>query len=574
MSSPRPTHRPAVAAVLLVVLALLAGACQPSDEDDVTTSDDATTEADSADPAAAEGDPTTTEPETGTTVDRLTIAIGQDVGPLNIFVSHEEWISELVYDKLVGPSPYVDEPQPWLASSVTAVDASTWEVVVRDDVTWHDGEPFTAEDVVFTFEYATVAPTGRWTHHITEIPEISSVELVEDDTVRFTCGFPCPELGTVTLADIPIIAEHIWGDVDEPRDVTDLPVGTGPYRLVDYDPATGYRFEAFEDYFAGPPLVGELVMPVIEDPSTTFTALRTGEIDVAAHLVPPELREEFSATDGINVIPTAPLEHVELRMNYTVAPYTDHAFRTALSLAVDKEDLLDAVVLGHGRAAVLGRMHPDSPWADPDASTPTDPDAAMELLEEAGYLDGDGDGLREYPDGTALALRIDVDGAMPTHVRSGEIVAEHLRAVGLDTEVVLTDSGTLGEMQSELTFGMVVRPGVPHGIADPTQFVLGVVCCYAWDLSTQPYPELADSVEVWRQAETLEDRREALFAIQEVFNAAPSLIALYYPDELWAYRSDVYDGFVESPGYGIVHKWSFLDVEVARAANAIVEPGG
>lgn len=537
------------AAVLVVTGVLLAAGCSP------------------APPGPAD--------EAPQRIQLLTVAIPGDVGPLNIFSQHEEWLTELVYDKLVAPSPHVEDPQPWLASEVRAVDGSTWEVTVRDDVTWHDGEPFTADDVVFTFRYAIDAPTNRWTHHITDIPEIANVELVDVDTVRFRCAFACPELGSVTLADIPIIPEHVWSQVppEQAKEVTDLPVGTGPYRLVQHDPVTGYRFAANPAYFAGAPLVGELVLPVIEDPSATFTALRSGEIDAAARRVPPELLDQFQRSDEVTVVTTAPLEHVELRMNYTRTPFTDHEFRRALSLAVDRQELLDTVVLGRGRPATKGRMHPDSPWADPEASTPTDAARARAVLDAAGYTDTDEDGLRQAPGGAPIALSIQADGSEPTHVRAGELVAEHLAGVGIAAEVLARDAGTLSAAQSELAFDLVVRPGEPHGIADPTQFVLGVGCCYAWDLETYPYPEMAGLVEAWKRTEALETRREATFAIQREFNARPSLIALYYPDEHWAYRTGSFAGFVESRGYGVVHKWALLPREVGRDANAIVEPG-
>ena len=82
-----------------------------------------------------------------TTTDRLTIAIQEDRGPINLFAGVSEPLAELVYDKLVAPSPYVDEPQPWLATAVRAVDPSTWEVDLRADVAWHDGKPFGVQDV-------------------------------------------------------------------------------------------------------------------------------------------------------------------------------------------------------------------------------------------------------------------------------------------------------------------------------------------------------------------------------------------------------------------------------------------
>jgi peptide/nickel transport system substrate-binding protein len=94
-----------------------------------------------------------------------------------------------------------------------------------------------------------------------------------------------------------------------------LPIGTGPYKLVELRSDQLYRFEANASYFMGRPLVDELVMPIITDPNAAFTALRTGEIDVAIRDVPPELRDEFSRLPGIKTIRTNPLAVMELRMN-------------------------------------------------------------------------------------------------------------------------------------------------------------------------------------------------------------------------------------------------------------------
>lgn len=336
------------AAAFVVVAAVLAGACS-----------DGGGEVDNGPAAGA--------PET---VESLTVAVPEDVGPLNIFASHEEPLTELVYDKLVAPSPYVEDPQPWLASAVRQVDPSTWEVDLRDDVRWHDGERFTAGDVVFTFDLFRAdehPPTGRWTHHVSDTPNITSVEALDEDTVRFRCGDPCPELGDVTLADLPIIPEHVWSQVPpaDVKAVTELPVGTGPYRLVDHDPTTGYRFEANPGYFAGEPLVDELVMPVIDDPSATFTALRSGQIDATSRPLSPELIEQFSSAGDIGMIEAAPFSFPELQLNFRRAPFDDPDVRLAVSRALARDELLATAFLDQGRPADRGYPHPDSPWTNP-----------------------------------------------------------------------------------------------------------------------------------------------------------------------------------------------------------------
>lgn len=500
---------------------------------------------------------------------RLTVAVARDFGPLNIFASSEAGLTELVYDKLLAPSPYVREPQPWLATRVIALDPSTWQVTLRDDVSWHDGERFTADDVAFTVDYFKKAPTGRWTHHVSEVPEIAQVEVLDPTTLRLRCAYPCPELGTITLPDLPILPEHVWRGVTQPRQHTGLPVGTGPFRLVDYSPTTGYRFEANEQYFAGPPRIRELLMPVVPDPSTTFTALRTGEIDAADRPVPPELGDELRGASGISLISTTPLEFPELRLNFQRPAFANHEVRRALALAVDREALLRTVALGQGRPATKGYPHPNSPWTNPNLHTPHDAAAARAILDGLGFGDRNGDGIREAPDVTPLAFTIHVTATEPDQVRAAELLTEQFRTVGASVTVQPVDAGTIEGLFRSRQFDAYINVISAHGVADPTQFIMSHRSGYLWDAPEVPYPAWDVLYERWRQAATLAERTKLLLEMQELINRQPTAIPLYYPDVSYAVRSDAYDGWVESPGYGIVHKWSLLPEDVARAAHAV-----
>ncbi|MGI9018121.1 MAG: ABC transporter substrate-binding protein [Euzebya sp.] len=500
-------------------------------------------------------------------VARLRIALPQDFGPINLFGQHEEPLTELVYDKLLAPSPYVEQPQPWLAQQVDQVDDTTWEVTLRDDVVWHDGETFGPDDVVFTFEYFRIAPAGRWTHHVSDVPDVTATSS-GPDTVRFVCAFACPALGSVTLADLPILPRHIWEGITEPREATFLPVGTGPYILTDYDATTGYTLTANAEYFAGAPLVQELIMPIIPDPATTFAALRTGELDAAARPLPPELIQNFRADPGIDVVTTAPLQFPELRLNYDSPPFDDPAVRHAVSLAIDRQALLDVALLGNGRPAIHGYPHPDSPWTNPDLSTPFDRQQAQDELEAAGYTLAAG--IRQTPDGDPLTLELKVSGTEPTDVRAAQLIAEDLGRLGIAVDVVQLDAGTIGGLLASRDFDAFITTISAHGVADPDQFIQSLRSGYLWRLPETPDPELEELFDQWVAADTVESRRDISFEMQRVFNEAPTAIPLYYPDENWAFRPESYTGFVESPGYGIVHKWSFLPRDVAVAAHAIV----
>jgi peptide/nickel transport system substrate-binding protein len=505
-------------------------------------------------------------------VGRLTIAVPQDRGPVNIFAGIDDRLAELVYDKLLAPSPYVPEPQPWLAEEVRQVDPSTVEARIRQGVRWHDGVPFTPDDVAFSFGYFKKAVTGRFTHHVSDVPSITSVDVVDTSTVRFRCAYPCPDLARITLADLPIIPRHTWEGVPpaEAKMVTALPVGTGPYRLVAYSPTAGYRFEANPSYFAGAPLVTELVMPVIADPSATFTALRTGEIDAAARPLAPELLDEFRRQDEVRVATTKPLQFSELRLNFRRAPFDVPEFRRALSLAIDRKDLLATVGLGQGRPSDRGYPHPDSSWTNPALSTPTDPAEARRVLDGLGLVDGDGDGVRERRGAGALSFTIKVNGAEPIHVGAAELIVRHLAAVGVKAAVVAMDSGGITQLGTSRDFDLTISDIGAHGVADPTQFIMSHRSGYLWQAPTLPYPAWDSLFERWKATTTVADRTAVLFEMQELFNRQPTSIPLYYADEHWAYRPGSFDGWAESPGLGIVHKWSLLPRPVATAAGAVI----
>jgi peptide/nickel transport system substrate-binding protein len=198
-------------------------------------------------------------------VSRLTIALPLDTGTLNVYGTDPsfDYLVDLVYDKLLAPSPYVDHPIPGLAESATQIDARTWTVKIRTGVKWHDGTPFTAEDVKFTYESYRDGSPSRYTHHVNAVPQIDEITIDDPRTVRFVCGYPCPTLGSVTFADLPILPKHIWEHVTAPRTYTRLPIGTGPYQLVEHKSDQLYRFRANPSYFMGAPLVDELVMPII-----------------------------------------------------------------------------------------------------------------------------------------------------------------------------------------------------------------------------------------------------------------------------------------------------------------------
>lgn len=509
------------------------------------------------------------EQSTSTQLENLTIGLKSDVGPLNIYTGNLDWLTDLVYDKLFSPSPYVDMPTPWLAESATQLDDTTWEVVVRDGIKWHDGEDFTAEDVKFTYEYFRDGPANRHTHHVSEVPKIDTIEVQEDGkTVRFECGYPCPSLLTITFADLPILPEHIWSQVENPRKYTDLAVGTGPFVLTEYVTDQYYKLQANNDYFMGEPTVAQLTLPIIGDATAMFNSLKSGEIDVSSRTVPAELISTFSDAGDFKLAEASALSIVQFNLNYGIEPYNNPDFREAISLAIDRQAIVDTILLGHGEAGLKGYPHPASPWTNPDLSTPFDLAQAQEKLAAIGYKDTNSDGVLESADGKDLTMTIKVSSGEPIYVRAAELMAEQFTTnVGIKTDVQALDATTFAAHSSEKNYEATISLIGPHGVADPDQFIMSHRSGYLWTKEVE-YPEMDALIADWMAATDIESRKSISFDMQTQYNSQPTSVALYYPEEVYAFNASVFDNYVESLGYGIINKFSFLSEDVQKAVSA------
>ncbi len=489
-------------------------------------------------------------------VERLTIATEADKGNLTPYSFrpppglHAE-LTNLVHDTLFL-DPYTEEPIPWLATEASASsDARTWTVTLRDDVTWHDGEEFTAEDVAFTYEYYRDGPSNRYSHHASEYPVIESAEALDASTVEFTCADPCPTLELITLADLPILPKHIWENVEDPQTYTELPVGTGPYKLVEYVEDQSYRLEANEDYFLGPPAVREIDMPIVTDPSSIFLALETGQVDSVTRDIPPEIEERLAENEDIEMVEGNRFSSLFYLFNDERPPLDQQEFRRALDMAIDRQELVDTVLLGSGRVGSPSFMHPGSKWYEPQYAI-FDPEQARTILDNAGILDSDGDGIRES-DGEPVSLSIIVPANDPQQIRAAELVTQQLEEIGVELETESVDPGTLGPRTFARDFDLSSYQGVPHLLGDNTQMLESLS-----SLLFYTNPEYEELESEWRQATTIEEQGETLSEIQTLFSEDPPAFTLYYPDTDYAYNASAYDGWIPARGHGIHHKWSLL----------------
>ncbi|HEY1134246.1 MAG TPA: ABC transporter substrate-binding protein [Nocardioides sp.] len=269
-------------------------------------------------------------------------------------------------------------------------DGLVWTVDIRDDATFTDGEPVTAEDVAYTF--TTAAESGG----LTDVTALESAVAVDADTVELTLTAPQSTFVN-RLVTLGIVPEHAHGE-----DYASNPVGSGPFRFVSWERGQQLVVERNDDYYGEQPAF-ERVTFVFTDEDASLAAMRTGDVDVAG--VPSSLAtqeidgariEAVTSVDnrGISLptVPTGTTTDDGIPVGNDVT--SDVAVRRALNVAVDREALVDGVLEGFGSPA-FGPADA-TPWFEPSTVIEdADPDGARAILAEAGWTDADGDGTVE-----------------------------------------------------------------------------------------------------------------------------------------------------------------------------------
>ena len=313
-----------------------------------------------------------------------------------------EQVTRLIYDKLMRIDPETSEPVPWAAEEVNDVDDTTVEVSLREGMEWHDGEPVTAEDVKFTFEYTNEETEGL----LSDITDsIDSIDVETDLDLTFHLDPPYSPIFTRTFTRVLLLPEHIWQDVPEEVDAevatgwrNPEAIGSGPLEVVDWQPEEFLEMRANEDHF-NPPNVKHFLRAPFADASSLVRALEQEEIDMMTVELGPDDSNRFQEDfDNISIFGEQ-MHSVHMFIpNHRRVPFDDPAVRRALAYAVPKEEIIDVVMDGRG----VPTKNPMGPsldfWYNDDVYPYNyDLDAARQELEDAGYSWND-DGELLYPE--------------------------------------------------------------------------------------------------------------------------------------------------------------------------------
>ncbi|HSW36530.1 MAG TPA: ABC transporter substrate-binding protein [Candidatus Limnocylindrales bacterium] len=508
-------------------------------------------------------------------VSELQIAIHRDENTLTPFTYVTGYpgaaVLRLVFDSLFILDEQ-NQPLPWMVADYEVNAAFTeYRISLLPGQFWHDGRPVTADDVAFSFSYPLTQSQTRWRRIAAQV-ESTDVTDELNLTIRLKTGNP--DFLSQALTDMPIIPKHIYENEVDATMVGEA-LGSGPYRLVEYEEGKHYIFEAVPGYFRGDALVERIVMPIIPDITTIFQALTAGSIHATTAHVAPELVSVFAAERDIAVMSGPGLATTLLQINNEVYPFTLPEMRRAVMLALDLQELVDVVLLGHGDPGSLGFFHPAGIFGT-DAFVPErDLTKSNELLDGLGFLrQGD---FRVDGNGQPLSFELLVAANNPLRIRSAELIAEQLKEVGIDIRVVSLEPTTLDER---------VWPG--FDVSQERNYTLSI---WGWSAPVQLRPDALiqlaatdhamgslnlggfASSEFERLAERFitemnADARKAIIdEMQVLFARDIPLIPLFYQQVIMAYRPAAYAGWVLQQGEGIINKMSFLP-GFARAGSA------
>ena len=287
-----------------------------------------------------------------------------------------------VFDSLVGrdtDGKIVGE----LAESWRALDDRTWQLKLRRGVTFHNGEPFNAEAVRFTFQ-RVLNPEQKSPNRAT-VSEVERVDVVDDLTVNLVLRAPyAPFLAR--LIDFPMVPPKYTAEKGN-QGLALRPVGTGPFRFVELVKDDHMIVEAFDKHWRGQPRIKRIVFKPIPEPFTRAAALRNGEVDLIT-TVPPTLVGELDKVAGVRVQRVPSTWQIYLGLNAFKKPLSDVRVRQALNYATDVDAIIKNVMDGNGRR-LEGPFTPNVFGFDPSVKGyAPDPARARRLLAEAGYPDG------------------------------------------------------------------------------------------------------------------------------------------------------------------------------------------
>ena len=363
----------------------------------------------------------------------------RSIEPIDGNSSNSQRIMDSIYDSIVtrnwAEDPEGGELRPALATAWEQVDDLTWRFTIRDGVKFHDGATMTAEDVAFTLsaeriwgENALVPAGTRYT------TSIASVEAIDDKTVEIKTTVADPNLPYRFVTPLGYVVPEAAYKQMGVEAFGQMPIGTGPYKVVEFDPASHVKLEAFDDYWGGKPPLKSIEFRIVPEFSARLAGMVSGEFDIMVDTPADEI-DTVKGYDQLTYISRPGDSYIMFAYNtlqlpeFGPNPVADVNLRYAMSAAIDRDALVTAL-WGDATVAPAPFNFPDSPaFYDPSIKPliSYDPEAAKEYLAKSSY------------NGEEVVVNV-VRGAYPNFDLAVEFLAEQWRNLGINIKLNIVDS--------------------------------------------------------------------------------------------------------------------------------------
>jgi peptide/nickel transport system substrate-binding protein len=434
-------------------------------------------------------------------------------------------------------------------------DGRTWTIKLHEGITFSDGTPFTAEAAKWNIEFYSNDPELRWLNVETWVPP--SVEVIDELTFSYTTPDSIINSPDYDWVWWYMLNPNVWEEVPEDQLYADEafpPVGTGPYTVTEHVPGEYIIFDDRPDYYRGDPPIDRVIYTLYSDLDAIVNALLAGEIDMTTPLLPPEEYEPLAGAPDVTVEEKEPYAGGIYWLVFNMYeggiknPAIDHpAVREAIDYAVDKEQLVDVVLFGHGVVLPTSWVGVTQTEIAPDLHiTPYDPATANQLLDEAGFLDTNGDSVRERDDGTPLEFSLLYQTEPQSVAAMSNMLVAWLQAVGIRVSPEAMDEVSWeSAVLEERSFDMAIT--VTTKDIDPAAMAYWFGCRSAQMGSVginypgycNPYME--DLIyEYWFSSDP-EARWEPLYEAQRILADDRPIITLAGQNTIQAFRNDRFD---------------------------------
>ncbi len=457
--------------------------------------------------------------------------------------------------------------RPLLAESwEVSKDGLSYTFKLKKGVKWHDGKPFTARDVAFTF-YSVLDPKVTTPHRayfdaLVGFPELTAkdnpkrpqeltvrpIEVVDDHTVRFRLRYPSGSfLAILVNPRAGIVPEHLLKGVDlNTAEFNRKPVGTGPFKFVEWRRGERLVMEANEQYHGGRPALNRLIFRIIPDAVVLVQELKAGGVDFIEN---PPLTEvaRLKQTAGLKVLVADNTSYTYVGWRQDLAPFNDLRVRRALNHAVDVPSIVREVLQGYA-AISTGQFSPAS-WAfDPGVKPYAyDPNRAKALLAESGFKPGP-DGVL-VKDGKRFSFSIRHDQANQSVKDTAVIVQEYLKRVGVEATLEALDWPTFVKKLFASDFEGIVVGWTNHH--DPDPFAYTIWHSSQWkgrNFAHYKNPRVDELLEQARRTAVVAERKRAYAEFSRVLMEDAPYVFLYFQQQVYVTRQG-YEGFVPIPTY-------------------------